>query len=165
MTEPKDTLGRFAKAVCELVTQEDLVYANPGEEAITSNLVSLMKPYFPDHTVSGQWDRREQEIKKLHYAGSKDTASLRNMRPDIIVHHVGKQENLLVVEAKRHTNRDHADDIGKLQGMTASDGDYRYEIGAHLILNIPEHRVMACQVYVDGKVDASLTEWIRTLLP
>lgn len=164
MADRRDTLNRFAKAVCELIAEADITYANPGEGAITGRLVELMKPHFPDWTVVGQWDRREQDVKELHYAGSKKAALLRKIVPDIIVHHAGTEENLLVVEAKRHVNTDYADDIGKLEGMTAPDGAYHYDIGAHLILNIPERRVVDCNVYVNGAIDADLTAWIRPLL-
>lgn len=165
MADPKDTLTRFAKAVLELLDRADLVYADPGEQAITATLAALMGPHFPGWTVSPEWDRREQEEKKLAYGDVKGAARLRKIRPDIIVHHVGKAKNLLVVEAKRHINRDYEDDIGKLRGMTDLSGLYHYEVGVHLILNIQKQAVVGCEVYINGAVDSELTASLRDQLP
>lgn len=79
--------------------------------------------------------------------------------PDLIVHRVGTQDhNLLVVEAKRHTNRDFAKDIWKLRGMTGQAGRYAYAVGVHLVLNIPAGRVVRADVYIDGAINAEATQ-------
>lgn len=165
MADPKDTLTHFSKAVLELLDWEDLVYANPGEQTITASLASIMESHFPDWTVSPEWDRREQEEKKLAYEDKEGAMRLRKIRPDIIVHHVGQEENLLVVEAKRHTNRNYNDDIRKLRGLTDLGGTYHYQVGVHLILNIRDQAVTSCNVYINGGVNDDLTAWLRDPLP
>lgn len=165
MADPKDTLTRFAKAVLALLDREDLVYGNPGEPAITARLATIMEPLFPEWVVSPEWDRREQEEKTLAYGDKEGALRLRKIRPDIIVHQFGQMENLLVVEAKRHINRNYDDDIGKLRGLTDPGGLYHYQVGVHLIINIQEQVIASCDVYINGGVDGDLTDWLRDLLP
>ena len=38
-------------------------------------------------------------------------------------------------------------------------------VGVHLILNVPTGTVVACNVYIDGAVDAAYTTWLREHLP
>ena len=165
MANPRDTLGSFANAVTALLADDDLAYANPGEQTLTATLAALMVPHFPGWTVSSEWDRREAEEKRLAWNDEEGKERLRKIRPDIIVHHIGKQEKLLVVEAKRlGRNKKYGDDIKKLVGMTQQEGQFAYEVGVHLILDIPERRVAANNVYNNGEIDLGLTTWLSERL-
>lgn len=130
-----------------------------------------MGPYFRDWRVSPEWTRREEEEKLTAWNDEAGKEHLRRIRPDIIVHHMHTQENLLVLEVKRSgVKRGLADDILKLTLMTRKvsknpDYHYGYTVGVHLILNIPESKVTGCDVYINGKVDKALTDALRQQLP
>lgn len=110
-------LEQLAAAVLELLDDANLGYADPGEPHVVSELFALLRPRFPGHTVSNEYDRREKEIKMLEKS---------KIIPDLIVHHVGHQaENLLVVEVKLDGNYDYGRDIRKLRGMTEEKGRVR----------------------------------------
>lgn len=55
--------------------------------------------------------------------------------PDVIVHHRGKSENLLVVEAKTAwCERSRKGDFKKLQGLVNS-GEYQYSLGISIVFH------------------------------
>lgn len=146
-------LEELAVAVVELFQDTNLTYADPGEPHVVSEIFALLRPRFPDHTVSNEYDRREREIKMLGKS---------KIIPDLVVHRVGHQaDNLLVVEIKLHGNYDYERDIRKLCGMTKEKGEYGYAAGVHLVLNVPRRRVTRGHVYIDGAVDSELTKWFE----
>ena len=152
---PKVThaLAQLVVATQELFQLGYLAYADPGEPNVVSELFFLLRPRFPQHAVSNEYDRREQQIKQLGTS---------KIIPDLIVHHIGNQDdNLLVVEVKLAGNYDYEGDVRKLSGMTDPDGEYRYAVGVHLALNVPRRRVNRGQVYIDGQVDPDLTAWFE----
>ena len=155
-----DALQRLAEAITDLFRNEHLRYAAPGERAVMAELYVRVRERFPEYQVNGEYDRRERAVKDLIYpdaAGDMDEADI---VPDLIVHRVGTQDhNLLVVEAKRHTNRDFAKDMWKLRGMTDLAGRYAYAVGVHLVLNIPDGRVVRADVYINGAIDVEATQW------
>lgn len=146
-----DAIDRFAAAVADLLANSDLAYAVPGEMAVVAELFVRMRQNFPGWTVSNEYDRREQERKRLAYDDANGVLRDAPIRPDLIVHKVGLKENLLVVEVKLHTNQNHARDIWKLRGMTDHEGPYAYAIGVHLVIDIGARRVAGCQCFVDGE--------------
>lgn len=157
-------LAPLAKAVVRLLSDEDLIKTNPGEPVLTSELLRLMHDQFPGWRVNHLYDRKESNQKRLRYPKGgviKDAPII----PDIIVHKVGIKDNLLVVEAKRHPNRDDGDDVWKLEGLTAADGKYAYKLGVHLTFKIRKRLVAHCEVYSDGQANKDATAWLRDNLP
>jgi hypothetical protein len=146
-------LEQLAIAILHLFDDVELTYANPGERHVVSELFALLRPRFPDHTVSNEYDRREREIKML--GKSKIT-------PDLIVHRVGYQEdNLIVIEVKLDGNNDYARDVFKLRGMTDRNGEYRYAVGVNLVLSVPRRLVTRGHIYIDGAINQELTQWFE----
>lgn len=161
-----DVLGHFANAVTDLLAMQALREVDPGERAVVGELHVLLVPRFPDWNVNAEYNRSEADKKRLAAAipvpGKKDPL----IYPDLIIHRINQRyENLLVVEVKKDRTLDAASDIWKLEGMTASNGPYRYAAGVHLLLNIPAGRVEGCDVYIDGSVDQALTAWLRQHFP
>lgn len=155
-----DALRRLAEATASLLENEHLRYAAPGERAMVAELYVRVRALFPEYQVNDEYDRRERAVKNLVYLNAAGDTEEANIVPDIIVHRVGTQDcNLLVVEVKRHTNRDFAKDIWKLRGMTDQAGGYAYAAGVHLVLNVPASRVVRADVYVDGAIDIETTRW------
>ena len=165
MPEPLETLDLLSQAVIALLKDEGLVYANPGEQALTAELSNLMRPYFGAWSVSAEWDRKQQEQKMLSYGWLNEVAKLRAIRPDIIVHRIGAPENILVVEAKRIENRNDAQDKAKLAAMTGPDGGYSYEVGVRLVFDLPNSCIPDCEVFIAGQSNAELTQLLRNSLP
>ncbi|RPD85202.1 hypothetical protein [Luteimonas sp. 100069] len=148
-----DALGQLVAAVHELFQIEYLARTSPGEPHVVSELHILMRPRFTRHTVSNEYDRREQEIKRLGTS---------RIIPDIIVHvPESPDENLLVVEVKLAGNYNYKSDVRKLSGMTEQKGQYAYATGAHLVLNVPKLRVDRGHVYIDGALHPDLTAWFQ----
>ncbi|MBA2238861.1 MAG: hypothetical protein H0W24_09245 [Lysobacter sp.] len=150
------SLNLLADAVRQLFNIETLAFADPGEPHVVSELFYLLRPRFPEHDVSNEYDRRVQEVKRLGTS---------KIVPDLIVHEIGTQDrNLLVIEMKLVTNTDCAGDIRKLRGMTDRAGAYGYAVGVHLVLDIPGRAVSRAEVYADGAADPALTEHLTKLL-
>jgi hypothetical protein len=165
MISATETLNRLADAIKELLSDQGLRYANPGEQAVTGRLSHLMGARFPEWDVCAEWDRKGQEQKMLHYGLKNEVAKLRAIRPDIIVHSIGTDDNILVLEAKRIENRKDAADKAKLRAMTSPEGGYTYKVGVHLVIDMPNGKIDACEVFVGGDDDRHLTNALRALLP
>jgi hypothetical protein len=162
----KDTLSIFAAAVLALLKDVELAYADPAERAIVARLKDFLHGQYEGWSIDLEWNRREDIVKRLRYDLRKEELIGNDaIVPDLIVHRVGKKENMLVVEVKKSSNRDFDGDIWKLKGMTEQAGDYGYSVGLHLILDVKVRSVVRCDVYVDSAFDEGLTQWLRKQLP
>ncbi|MBJ7532959.1 hypothetical protein JDN40_02365 [Rhodomicrobium vannielii ATCC 17100] len=159
------TLDIFTGAIIKLLADEELAYADPSERAIVARLRDLLQGKYPGWSIDLEWSRRENLIKRLRY-GLSDNELIRKgaIVPDLIVHRVGKRENLLVVEVKKVTNTDFEGDIWKLKGMTEQAGDYGYLVGLHLVVDMKVGTAPQCDVYVDADRNEDLTFWMRERL-
>jgi len=160
-----EILDRLADAVKALLADKGYQYANPGEQAVTGKLSNLMEHRFPEWDVCPEWNRKNHEVKMLHFGLENEVAKLRAIRPDIIVHRIGEDDNVLVVEAKRVENRNDAVDKAKLRAMTDAAGGYAYKVGVHLVVDMKQAAITDCEVFVGGSADANLTSALRKLLP
>lgn len=168
--DPRAILSAFAEALADLLQDADLVRAGPEEISITTELAMKTDRYFTGWRVSPEWTRREAEEKKIAWNDKAGALRLKKIRPDIIVHHMHKQdENLLVVEAKRVQNTSFEDDIRKLTLMTLEHSvhpeyHYGYVVGVHLVIDLPSRFVARHDVYRLGAINAELTAWLATAL-
>lgn len=164
-TDLKITLDTFAAAVLALLSDKELVYADPSERAIVARLGNLLQGKYPGWSLDLEWSRRENVIKRLRYGLSDDELIGKDaIVPDLIVHRVGKRENLLVVEVKKVTNTDYDGDVRKLKGMTEQAGAYGYMVGLHLVLDVKASLAPRCDVYVDAELNEDLTGWMGARL-
>jgi hypothetical protein len=163
--DPKTTLEIFASAVIELLRDEDLAYAAPSERAIVARLRDHLRGKYPDWSIDLEWTRRENVIKRLSYGLTEEELARQGaIVPDLIVHRVGKKENLLVVEVKKVTNTDFDGDIWKLKGMTEQAGEYAYLIGLHLVVDVKNGIAPQSDVYVNAELDEELSAWMQARL-
>lgn len=163
--DPQTTLDVFALAVLDLLSDKELAYADPSERAIVARLASLLQGKYPSWSLDLEWSRRESLIKRLRYGLSDEELVGKDaIVPDLIVHRVGKRENLLVVEVKKVTNTDYEGDIWKLKGMTEQAGAYGYLVGLHLVVDVKAGTTSKCDVYVDAELNEDLTFWIQERL-
>ncbi|MDR3436645.1 hypothetical protein [Telmatospirillum sp.] len=160
--DPKTTLDIFAAAVLDLLGDKELAYADPSERAIVARLGNILQGRYPGWSMDLEWSRRENVIKRLRYDLSDEELIGKDaIVPDLIVHRVGKRENLLVVEVKKVTNTDYEGDIWKLKGLTEQAGPYGYLVGLHLVVDVKAGAAPQCDVYVDAELSEDLTAWMR----
>ncbi|MBY3178717.1 hypothetical protein HFO41_31810 [Rhizobium leguminosarum] len=163
--DPKPTLDIFASAVVALLRDKDLAYADPSERAIVARLASLLQGKYLGWSLDLEWSRRENVIKRLRYGLSEEELIGKDaIVPDLVIHHVGKRENLLVVEVKKVTNTDYEGDIWKLKGLTEQAGAYGYSVGLHLVVDVKAGTSPQCDVYIDAGLDEGLTNWMKDRL-
>jgi hypothetical protein len=161
----KITLEIFASAVLDLLCDKELAYADPSERAIVARLGNLLQGKYQGWSIDLEWSRRENVIKRLRYDLSDEELIGKDaIVPDLIVHRVGKRENLLVVEVKKVTNTDYEGDIWKLKGMTEQAGAYGYLVGLHLVVDVKTGAAPQCDAYVDAELDENLSVWMRERL-
>jgi len=107
----------------------DLLIRDLHERTITGNLACHLRPCFPEWNVDCEFNRDGHEVKK---------ADGRIVVPDIIVHHRGTPENLLVIEVKKSNTREpDEEDLQKLRAYC--DTGLRYSVGLFLKL-VVAHR-------------------------
>jgi len=108
-----------------------LFQVDANERSITHRLAVHLAPRFPDWHVDCEYNRDGFDPKMLYWAGDGDDPSETDgsrVYPDIIVHHRGKPENLLVIEVKKSTsNRSDEADLTKLQALRQQLG-YQYAL-------------------------------------
>lgn len=154
-----------ARSVEEFVAQEsDLLRLDVHEQALTHKLAEYVQRQFPGWNVDCEYNRRAQAIKRIRRATPEGGEDEIEIKPDIIVHKREKRENLLLIEAKKSTNKELKNDEDKLEGLTDKNGEYGYDFGLHLILDCRARRVADVIVYVSGEVDEAMTEKARTRL-
>ncbi|TPM41409.1 hypothetical protein [Mesorhizobium sp. B2-3-4] len=153
-----------------MLADDDLIRAAPQEFSITPDLAMKMIPLFRYWRVSAEWTSREDMLKKISWRDDDGKLQSMPIRPDIIVHIPHTDEhNILVVEAKRIGNKDHAGDIRKLTLLTRKESadpryHYGYRLGVHLIVDLPNRRIAGNDVYRNGQVEGDLTDLLWKLL-
>ena len=132
---------RFDRALHSFYAKEALLIKyHVSERALTHKLAEHLQKLFPRHNVDCEYNKvGDGDPKRLDvlmwgsYDCSHDCDQCRNNKcvifPDIIVHHRGKDDNLLVIEAKTAWNRrGQAHDFKKLAVLTEARG-YHYRLG------------------------------------
>lgn len=112
-----------------------LLEYNVNERAISHKLAEYIQILFPEWDVDCEYNRRENDIKRLNRIKECDEQRKTDIiYPDIIVHHRGEEDNLLVIEIKTN-GQDDICDRKKLQLLTQKDGEYGYDWGLYLQFN------------------------------
>src|SRR5438445_13522965 len=110
---------KLERAIQKLTEHDlELLARDVNERSITHRLARYLQQEFPDMHVDCEYNRYDIEAKWLDFypldARADDTEA-RTVFPDIIVHKRGPEgPNLLVIEAKKSTNKDAHLDIQKL---------------------------------------------------
>ena len=90
----------------EKLFKEDhyLLEEDANERSISHRLALYLQEMFPKWDVDCEYNRNLKEVKSLNMPSSCvswDDTEARTVFPDIIVHHRGTNENLLVIEMKK----------------------------------------------------------------
>lgn len=155
--EDQEILVRLVEATMPLLANEKLGRLNVREQAVMHRLAREMQSKFPDWDVDADYNRRGDEVKRLQRPGGGQ----KDIRPDILVHIMGEQINLLAVELKLGDNSDIDDDIFKLEGLTHPEKGFAYPVGVHLQLDFKRMGVVRCTVFKGGSPNDELTAWLR----
>ena len=121
----------LAREVCAalqdlLVQDAGLLVRNVHERAITARLADHLRPRFPGWDVDPEYNRDGHEIKK---------ANGDIVVPDVIVHHRGTPDNLLVIEAKKSDTREADEEVlKKLATFKSCHLQYRHALFIKLIV-------------------------------
>jgi len=126
------------KAIQQLFeTDAELLVRDIHERTITGRLAGHLGPHFPEWDVDCEYNRDGHEIKRVDG---------KIVVPDIIVHHRGTPDNLLVIEVKKsNTRAPDEDDIAKVHAYRGSH--LRYQNGLFLKLLVGEDPPDVSTVY------------------
>ena len=122
---------KIKKCIDEFYLNEsDLLKRENYEVTISSKFAQYLFMEFPKYDVDCEYNK--------HISGEKRVEELnQNIRPDIVIHKRGTDENNLVyIEIKTEHNRDsRTQDYDKIRAMTKQDGDYKYQLGVFIDFN------------------------------
>jgi hypothetical protein len=120
-----------------------LLEINVNERTISGRLAFYLQGLFSDWDVDCEYNRSKkkskeldlvhgelnQELSKSHKSISPIDDNGKTVYPDIIIHHRGRDENLVVIEIKKNSSTDEEDnfDITKLEKYKRQLG-YKYAI-------------------------------------
>jgi len=117
-TEAKDKLQAAYQQLLD--NDAHLLNVGVGEQSATSKLTQYVQNEFTDWDVDAEYNRNGKYVKKLNGA---------SVRPDIIVHHRGTDDNLIVIEAKKAGYRGEDNDEEKLKAYKSELGyKFAYKI-------------------------------------
>jgi hypothetical protein len=152
-------------AICRLYCHDqDLLDVGVNERSLTHKLAEYLQDEFPEWHVDCEYNRRHDQVKRLHFEGGDiraDDTEYRAIVPDIIVHRRQTDQNLIVLEVKKAGGIGENHDIEKLRAFTR-EPEYRYRLG--LFLRIGTNFDPELQVFREGQEDAPWTEDLKRVL-
>ena len=148
----EDVRHRILNAIVNLYRYDkELLEVNANERSITHKLAEHLQREFPQWNVDCEYNRLGRDVKKLNLNfGSiqPDDLEAKTVFPDIIVHHRGTQENLLVIEVKKANGKTNTNDREKLLAFV-QDENFHYQFG--LFLRLGPTGCTEIQFYVEGR--------------
>jgi hypothetical protein len=146
----RDSGGRVLTALRRLIENDrHLLEVDANERSLTHCLAMYLKDEFPSLDVDCEYNRDGIDPKRLppldlHPDSADENAQ--TVFPDIIVHRRGSNDNILVIELKKTSNRQSRDtDFSKLRG-------YRRDMGYHAALFV--------ELSVGGAAGVSDVQWV-----
>ncbi len=138
-----EVFQRLTRAIQKLIERDlELFARDVNERSITHRLAMHLQQEFPEMDVDCEYNRYDFETKWLEfYPATTETndTEARTVFPDIIVHKRGpKGPNLLVIEAKKSTNKNADLDLKKLNAYKSNE-HLRYEHAVFLVFRTGNH--------------------------
>ena len=158
--ERQEILEGLILGLRDLLQDDRLGQFNTRERSVMGRLARLMAPHYEGWDIDADHERRGEDPKYLDILPNGEPGR-KPIVPDIIVHRLGVQRNLLVVELKLSDNTNIALDLWKLSHMTRQDGLYGYTVGAHIILNLNRQSVAHSTIFVGGAPHPDLSNWFQ----
>ena len=129
----KEKINKVIKKLCK--DDNYLLEHSASERSISHRFARYLEEQFAGEgwDIDCEYNRLGEAEKKLYWREFGEKPNL--VLPDIIVHHRGKTENLLVIEIEKTIQYDHTDkDFKKLKAFL-SENDYRYRFSLFLKFN------------------------------
>ena len=130
MSMPKEEVQRRLYAAYNALLKHDraLLELDANERSLTHKLAEHLQVEFPEWNVDCEYNRKGALPKRL--TGIKENVSTddtcgKTVFPDIIVHHRGTTDNLVVIEAKKSSTVDGSEDEEKLKAYKG-ELEYRF---------------------------------------
>ncbi|MCD6367138.1 MAG: hypothetical protein J7L46_06335 [Bacteroidales bacterium] len=97
--------NKLHKSYEKMISREGYLFEiDTNERSLTHKLAEYLQLEFPEWNVDCEYNRNEVDTKKLdsfkRNISSDDTNAV-SVYPDIIIHHRGTKNNLIVIEAKK----------------------------------------------------------------
>jgi len=135
--------GKLRRAREQFLDEDrGLLEVNANERSMTHKFAEHLQREVPEWSVDCEYNRNGGVPKQLLCSMSNQRVCPadedgRTVFPDIIVHHRGTQDNLLVIEAKKSSN-DSSDDRKKLEAfMTDERYKYRFAVVLRFVIKEP----------------------------
>jgi hypothetical protein len=127
VTVTKDEIVKRLHAAYEGLLEHDraLLEVDANERSMTHKFAEHLQAEFSGWNVDCEYNRNGELPKRLvgtAEAVSTDNTDGKTVFPDVIVHHRGTIENLLVIEAKKSTTAATGRDVEKLRAYKAEHG-------------------------------------------
>ena len=142
-----DVIKRRIKHCIEKIYEDDsdLFDRNNYEVTISSKLAQYLFKEFKEYDVDCEYNKhinQEKRVKELN----------QNIRPDILIHRRGTDEdNLVYIEIKTDHNREaRTNDYDKIKTMTKQKEEYRYSLGLFIDFNRNKEK-LNINFFKDGK--------------
>ncbi|MBU3964892.1 hypothetical protein KKA96_00760 [Patescibacteria group bacterium] len=122
-------------ALDQLFKNDAFLLKNKAHERSTAHkLAEYLQRFFPSYHVDCEYNLRGINTKILLRKCNGENKE--KVFPDIVIHHRGCDDNLLVIEIKpsKSSNVDKCDDA-KLIEFTKQTGDYKYQLGLFIGFN------------------------------
>lgn len=123
-----------------------LVKNDTHESSIAFRIGHYLQNELNDPKNLGRLNIPKDLVVDLEY--NRDSVNIKKcengiVRPDLIVHVRGKSgilHNFMVIEIKKNgsSDREIERDYNKLRKFTSSKGKFQYQIGGHLVINLPK---------------------------
>jgi len=142
--ELKEAVRRINHCISNLYSyDQDLFERNNYEVTISTKLAQYLFVEFREYDVDCEYDKHKNKPKRLLDLD-------RNIRPDIIIHKRGKDDNNLICIELKKSNLNKKEDTKKLKALTKVSGDYKYKLGILIIIskNKDEQKI---EYYENGK--------------
>lgn len=123
-------------ALDELIDKDKFILqTDVNERSITHRLAVYLENLFPEWNIDCEYNRNHNDVKRLQLFPqntSSDDTQGNSVFPDIIIHKRNSDENLLIIEMKKSTNRESsAFDIRKI---TAFKNQLGYRLGLSILV-------------------------------
>ena len=134
----RDEIEKKVRRSLALLLKQDrfLLEIDVNERSITHKLAEYLQLEFPEWHVDCEYNRSGPLPKRLQITADTpvraDDTEAQTVYPDIIVHRRNTDENLLVIEVKKSSNRNRAEwDRQKLEAFKEAE-DYKYDYAVFL---------------------------------
>lgn len=117
----KEVQEKIFKAYELLISKDSYLFVvDANERSLTHKFAEYLQEKFKEWNVDCEYNRDgidKKELQSFKKNISSDDTDAVTVYPDIIIHHRGTKDNLVVIEAKKTSSTDKDNDKGKLLSL------------------------------------------------